>query len=85
MLPRAVPRPKPVMAWSVREPAASFRELQARCDSMSSSVLSARLGELRAAGAVESGRGYALTDEGQKLLEALEPLDEWAERWARRR
>ena len=73
--------------WELREPAASFRDLQARCDGMSSSVLSARLTELREAGAVEAapdGGGYALTGEGQKLIEALEPLDAWAKRWARR-
>ena len=70
--------------WELRTPAASFRELQARCDDMSSSVLSARLAELRDAGAVEAGGGYALTAEGQKLLEALAPLDAWARRWARR-
>lgn len=70
--------------WELREPAASFRELQARCDGMSSSVLSARLAELREAGAVAAGGGYELTVEGRKLLEALEPLDGWARRWARR-
>jgi DNA-binding HxlR family transcriptional regulator len=73
--------------WELRTPAGSFRDLQARCDGMSSSVLSARLGELREAGAVAEGAdggGYALTPEGEKLLEALEPLDTWARRWARR-
>ena len=72
--------------WELREPATSFRDLQARCDGMSSSVLSQRLGELRDAGAVEaaSDGGYALTREGERLLEALQPLDAWAKRWARR-
>src|SRR3954463_2099251 len=72
--------------WELRTPADSFRDLQARCDGMSSSVLSARLGDLRAAGAVaaKDDGGYALTAEGQKLLAALEPLDAWAKRWARR-
>lgn len=69
--------------WELRTPAASFRDLQARCDGMSSSVLSARLGELRAAGVVEPA-SLALTNEGRRLLEALEPLDAWAKRWARR-
>jgi DNA-binding HxlR family transcriptional regulator len=76
-----------LVLWELRTPATSFRELQARCDDMSSSVLSARLAELREAGAVAEGpdgAGYALTTEGQKLLEALEPLDAWAKRWARR-
>jgi DNA-binding HxlR family transcriptional regulator len=72
--------------WELRAPTASFRDLQARCDGMSSSVLSARLSDLREAGAVASQAdgGYELTAEGQKLLEALEPLDAWARRWARR-
>ena len=73
--------------WELREPADSFRDLQARCDGMSSSVLTARLGDLREAGAVDArgnGGGYALTAEGQRLLEALKPLDAWARRWARR-
>jgi DNA-binding HxlR family transcriptional regulator len=73
--------------WELREPAASFRDLQARCDAMSSSVLTQRLAELRDAGAVSAGpdgSGYALTPEGERLLEALEPLDAWAKRWARR-
>ena len=73
--------------WELREPADSFRDLQARCDGMSSSVLSTRLGDLREAGAVDTGTdgaGYALTAEGRRLLEALEPLDAWAKRWARR-
>jgi DNA-binding HxlR family transcriptional regulator len=73
--------------WELRTPSPSFRELQARCDGMSSSVLSARLAELRETGAVQAGPdggGYALTTEGRKLLDALEPLDAWAKRWARR-
>ena len=73
--------------WELRTPADSFRDLQARCDGMSSSVLSARLTDLREAGAVAAapdGAGYALTRDGEKLLEALEPLDAWAKRWARR-
>jgi DNA-binding HxlR family transcriptional regulator len=73
--------------WELREPAGSFRELQARCDGMSSSVLTQRLAELRDAGAVcvgTDGGGYELTTEGARLLEALEPLDAWAKRWARR-
>jgi DNA-binding HxlR family transcriptional regulator len=69
--------------WELRAPAANFRELQARCEGMSSSVLSQRLGDLRAAGVVEPER-LELTREGRKLLDALGPLDDWAKRWARR-
>jgi DNA-binding HxlR family transcriptional regulator len=69
--------------WELREPAANFRELQARCDGMSSSVLSQRLGDLREAGIVAPD-ALELTGEGEKLLDALGPLDGWAKRWARR-
>ena len=67
--------------WELREPAESFRDLQARCDNISSSVLTQRLKELRQAGAID---GYALTKEGRRLLDALEPLDAWAKRWSMR-
>jgi DNA-binding HxlR family transcriptional regulator len=73
--------------WELRggEPA-TFRELQRRCSGMSSSVLAQRLGEMAEAGIVSGsdGGGYALTDEGRALIGALEPLDSWAKRWARR-
>ena len=43
--------------WELREGPAAFQALQARCDSMSPSVLSQRLAELREAGLIEdSGR-----------------------------
>jgi DNA-binding HxlR family transcriptional regulator len=64
----------------------TFRDLQARCAEVSSSVLNDRLRELREAGIIAAtpGTGYALTAEGMRLLRALEPLDGWAKRWARR-
>ena len=72
--------------WELREPAASFRELQGRCDGVSSSVLTDRLGELAGAGVVarREPAGYELTEEGVELLRSLGPLDAWAERWAGR-
>ena len=71
--------------WELREGPLSFRETQARCGAISSSVLNDRLGELRAAGIVEAGdRGYRLTDEGRELLALYPALNEWAERWAER-
>src|SRR5947209_4676585 len=74
------------LLWELRDGGVTFRELQARCEGMSSSVLSERLGELREAGIVvarERG-GYHLTDDGAALLEALQPLHERSERWAGR-
>jgi DNA-binding HxlR family transcriptional regulator len=75
------------LLWELRDGGVTFRELQARCEGMSSSVLNQRLGELRDAGIVERGgaAGYRLTREGAALLEALEPLHGWASRWGRRR
>jgi len=72
--------------WELREGGLTFRELQARCDTMSSSVLNQRLSELRDAGILSagSGEGYVLTGEGHALLRALLPLHEWAERWSER-
>jgi DNA-binding HxlR family transcriptional regulator len=74
--------------WELRsdEDVPNFRELQARCGGISSSVLSDRLRELRDAGIVTAVArdGYRLTDEGHALLAALAPLDAWAKRWAQR-
>ena len=70
--------------WELRGEPLTFRDLQAACDGMSSSVLNQRLGELREAGIAErAGEGFRLTDEGRRLLAAFEPLDAWAKRWAR--
>jgi DNA-binding HxlR family transcriptional regulator len=75
--------------WELHQaPAETFRDLQARCDDVSSSVLSQRLTELREAGVVDvgaNGSGYALTRDGRELLTSLGPLDAWARRWAKRR
>jgi DNA-binding HxlR family transcriptional regulator len=71
--------------WELRDGPLQFRVLQERCDGMSSSVLSQRLAELRAAAVVErSPLGYALSAEGTELLAAFGPLNDWAERWAAR-
>jgi DNA-binding HxlR family transcriptional regulator len=73
--------------WELRtgDPA-TFRELQARCGGVSSSVLSERLRELRDAGILTtaSAGGYVLTAEGRNLLESLAALEAWSKRWARR-
>jgi DNA-binding HxlR family transcriptional regulator len=63
----------------------TFRELQARCGGISSSVLNDRLRELRVTRILttEPTGGYQLTRAGRELLEALEPVDKWAKTWAR--
>jgi DNA-binding HxlR family transcriptional regulator len=73
--------------WELRDgERVTFRDLQARCDNASSSVLAERLRELREADIVDAQdrAGYALTPEGQSLLWALQPLDEWSRRWGKR-
>ncbi len=73
--------------WELRHEGLGFRELQARCDAMSASVLSQRLRELREAGilATDAAGVNRLTSEGAGLLEALGPLDRWAKRWSTER
>ena len=69
--------------WNLSDRDCTFRELQARCASLSPTVLNTRLKELRAAGLVEkSTDGYALTGDGRRLYGHLEPLGGWAEKWA---
>ena len=70
--------------WELQDQPLGFGELQARCDGMSTSVLSQRLGELREAGLIEQRRraGYALTGPASRLLARLRFFDEWAQAWA---
>lgn len=70
--------------WELRREPAGFRELRRRCDGMSSSVLSRRLTELRDAGIVTTADdgSYRLTELGEGLEIALEPLAGWASEWA---
>ena len=69
--------------WELRDGAVpTFRELQQRCDGVSSSVLTERLSELRQAGIVDRGDdGYQLTDRGRDLLALLQPMERWAASW----
>lgn len=73
--------------WEMRaEQPLTFRDLQARCGGISSSVLNDRLRELRDAGilAAQPAGGYRLSEDGRDLLAALAPLDAWANSWASR-
>ena len=64
--------------------AATFRELQERCETISPSVLNSRIKELRAARLVEtSDNGYVATKLGHELFAHLEPLGAWSKGWAR--
>ena len=73
--------------WELRSGPLGARELRVRCDEMSSSVLYQRLAELTEAGLVERDDAdrYLLSPLGLQLGAAIEPLDEWARRWAGRR
>lgn len=68
--------------WELRDGPLSFRDLQARCDSMSTSVLTRRLRELREAGVAErrSDGSYRLAATGQALVDGLRRWEEWVER-----
>ena len=70
--------------WELRGGCLGFRELQARCDDMSSSVLRDRLRELEQARLVarDAEDRYELTRVGRSLGRAIAPLKTWADRWA---
>ena len=71
--------------WELRETSATFRDLRARCDGVSPTVLNDRLYELRESGIVElAAAGYGVTTHGRSLLLSLAPLNEWANEWANR-
>ena len=72
--------------WELRDTSLTFRELRDRCDAMSPTVLNQRLRELRDTDIVELAEtgGYALTQSGTQLLEALTPLQRWAGGWQKR-
>ena len=72
--------------WELRTGPIGARRLLATCDGLSSSVLYDRLRELQEAGLVEQDDdgAYLLTDLGASLGAALQPLDGWAQDWARR-
>jgi DNA-binding HxlR family transcriptional regulator len=71
--------------WEQRDCPLGARAVLSRCEGLSSSVLYERLRELSDSGLVrqDDTDAYVLTDLGQGLGAALEPLDSWARRWAR--
>jgi len=71
--------------WELRSEPATFQALQLRCDSMSTSVLSQRLGELREAQLVEKDQAgaYRLTGPGTDLLARLDGMDDWTQEFGR--
>lgn len=72
--------------WELRVGGLTFRQLRERCDDVSPTVLNQRLRDLRDAGIVQADEpaGYHLSRSGTQLLEALSPLQKWAQQWERR-
>ena len=72
--------------WELHKRPLTFRDLQTACGGISPTILNTRLAELRDADIVaQRDIGYALTSEGERLLKELLGLNDWAERWAKRR
>ena len=68
--------------WNLYSENCTFRALQARCESISPTVLNTRLKELRAAHiVVKTSTGYALTEHGKSLFLLLSPLGDWSQEW----
>jgi DNA-binding HxlR family transcriptional regulator len=65
--------------WELRNEPATFRQLRIRCANMSSSVLTARLHDLRDQGLIDHapGEGYQLTDTGRGLARRIADLYVW--------
>ena len=70
--------------WELRHGPLGARALRTECDGMSSSVLYQRLDELTSADLVAKNDDgdYELTAIGAEVSTALEPLGQWADRWA---
>jgi DNA-binding HxlR family transcriptional regulator len=69
--------------WELRGNPMTFRALQAASE-MNPASLNKRLKELRQLEIVgHSDSGYHLTAHGRALMSALNPLQDWATRWAR--
>jgi len=69
--------------WQLSAGSLTFRELQARCEGVSPTVLNKRLKELKECALVgHDGTGYALTVLGQELFTMLAPFGSWSESWS---
>lgn len=69
--------------WELRAAPLTFRDLRARCDNMSPTVLNQRLRDLRDTAIIEIAEsgGYTLSPTGAALLESMMPLLTWSDEW----
>ncbi|GAB5526580.1 MAG: hypothetical protein Roseis2KO_44520 [Roseivirga sp.] len=69
--------------WNLNAGPLNFRQLQAKCETVSPGVLNTRLKELRQAFLItRSADGYILTETGESLFALLHPLGKWSGDWA---
>ena len=72
------------IVWQLADGPRTFTELQARCSSISPTILSTRIKDLTEARLVERTlEGYRLTPMGLELFAILEPFKGWATSWAK--
>jgi DNA-binding HxlR family transcriptional regulator len=72
------------IVWQLSDGPLPFNELQKRCDSISPTILSARIKDLLEAALIERTLdGYRLTPLGEKLSTILKPFENWAMNWAK--
>lgn len=70
--------------WNLADGPCSFRELQARCEGISPSILNSRIKDLHEAAVLDkTPEGYVLSDRGQKLRSLIVPLGQWAWDWSK--
>lgn len=69
--------------WELRDARLSFRDLRARCDDVSPTLLNRRLKELRDLGLLDhADGGYGYTALGRDLAVQLARMGDFATRWA---
>jgi DNA-binding HxlR family transcriptional regulator len=70
--------------WQLQDGPCTFRELQARCESISPTILNSRIKDLREADVAERTiDGYQLTKRGKKLVGLIRPFGDWSREWAK--
>ncbi|MCE9685714.1 helix-turn-helix transcriptional regulator [Shewanella sp. AS16] len=69
--------------WQLSLDNATFRQLQARCEDISPTLLNTRLKELFQLDLVQkTPQGYGLTPHGKALALLIKPMAPWARQWA---